>query len=118
MDEYRELRQYLAACLAQLEHRLHTIESDRPGATNPPDQDWIEQAVRRQNDVVLDQLTTEVRLQMAALQAGLARLDVGTYGKCRTCGEPITPQRLAALPYATRCLECATQAEHETRNRY
>ncbi len=118
MDEYRELRQYLAARLAELEHRLHTIESDRPGATNPPDQDWIEQAVRRQNDVVLDQLTTEVRLQMAAIQAALTRLDVGTYGKCRTCGEPLTPQRLAALPYATRCLECATQAEHETRHRY
>ena len=117
MDEYRELHQHLTARLAQLERRLHTMESDRQCAINTLDPDWAEQAAMRQNDAVLGQLTAEVRQQMAAIQAALARLEVGTYGKCRTCGEPITPQRLAALPYATRCLECATQAEHETRHR-
>ena len=117
MDAYRELRQYLTTRLAQLEHRLHTIESDRPCATNPLAMDWAEQAAMRQNDAVLDQLTAEVHLQMTAIQAALARLETGTYGTCRTCGEPITPQRLAALPYATRCLACAAQEEHETRHR-
>ena len=29
-------------------------------------------------------------------------------GMCRTCGEPIAPARLAALPSARLCIACAS----------
>jgi DnaK suppressor protein len=40
------------------------------------------------------------------IDAALARLDEGTYGRCERCGQPIAEERLEALPYATRCIEC------------
>ena len=43
---------------------------------------------------------------LAHIDSALARLDEGTYGRCERCGEPIAEERLEALPYATRCIEC------------
>jgi DnaK suppressor protein len=43
---------------------------------------------------------------LAHIDAALARLDEGTYGRCERCGQPIAEERLEALPYATRCIEC------------
>jgi DnaK suppressor protein len=43
---------------------------------------------------------------LAHIDAALTRLDEGTYGRCERCGQPIAEERLEALPYATRCIEC------------
>jgi DnaK suppressor protein len=42
--------------------------------------------------------------------AALERIAKGTYGICENCGEPIAPERLEALPYATTCLSCSAGA--------
>jgi DnaK suppressor protein len=34
----------------------------------------------------------------------LGKLDDGTYGRCDACGAPIEPDRLEAIPWATRCV--------------
>jgi hypothetical protein len=47
---------------------------------------------------------------VAAIRAALTRMAEGTYRICRTCEEPIVPQGLTALTYATQCMACATQA--------
>ena len=33
-------------------------------------------------------------------------LDAGTYGVCVTCGQPIAPERLEAMPAAAHCIDC------------
>lgn len=33
-------------------------------------------------------------------------LDQGKYGTCQTCGQPISEERLLAVPYATHCARC------------
>ena len=113
MDASLALRLSLTARLAQLERHLRAIETDRRRITNPLDPDWEEQASARHNDAVLDQLAAGDRQQMAAMRAALTRMAEGPYGICRTCEASIAPQRLAALPYATQCLVCATQAERQ-----
>ncbi|MCB0088530.1 MAG: TraR/DksA C4-type zinc finger protein [Caldilineaceae bacterium] len=40
------------------------------------------------------------------VEQALARLKDGSYGECVECGQPINPQRLEILPYATLCIEC------------
>jgi DnaK suppressor protein len=35
------------------------------------------------------------------------KLAAGTYGACDRCGADIGAERLAALPWATRCVRCA-----------
>jgi DnaK suppressor protein len=116
MDAYLEMRLHLTARLAQLERHLCEIETDRRRVTNPLDPDWEDQAPTRQNDVVLDKLAASDRQQMAAIRAALTRMTEGTYGICRTCEELIAPQRLTALPYATQCLACATEAEQQAQH--
>jgi DnaK suppressor protein len=37
----------------------------------------------------------------------LEKLDDGTYGTCDACGAPIEPDRLEAIPWASRCVACA-----------
>jgi DnaK suppressor protein len=40
------------------------------------------------------------------LSEALERIDDGTYGICRQCGQPIAAKRLAALPWAAFCVVC------------
>jgi RNA polymerase-binding protein DksA len=39
------------------------------------------------------------------IDAALVRIDDGTFGTCRVCGQPIGSERLEALPWATLCIE-------------
>lgn len=48
---------------------------------------------------------------LSQIDAALARLDAGTYGICESCGKPIPPSRLEALPYATLCIEDQSRVE-------
>jgi DnaK suppressor protein len=116
VDAYQALRQQLLHRLAHIEGRLDKVEHDRRRGTNTLDPDWEEQATVRQNDEVLDQLAEEERLQAIAIRAALQRIADGSYGRCVTCGEPIAPRRLAALPYATQCIACVTRTEQQGRD--
>lgn len=40
------------------------------------------------------------------IEAALRRLDEGTFGTCERCGNPIAEERLEAMPYATKCIDC------------
>ena len=44
--------------------------------------------------------------QLALVDEALARLEAGTFGTCVRCGRQIAHERLAALPWAARCIEC------------
>ncbi|HVC35753.1 MAG TPA: TraR/DksA C4-type zinc finger protein [Chloroflexota bacterium] len=43
---------------------------------------------------------------LSKVEEALRRFEQGTYGICEECGQPIPPERLEALPYATTCLKC------------
>ena len=43
---------------------------------------------------------------LASIDAALHRIEDGSYGRCERCGEAISEERLEALPYATKCIEC------------
>jgi DnaK suppressor protein len=42
------------------------------------------------------------------VERALEKLDDGTYGSCDRCGGPIGRERLEAVPWAVRCVRCAT----------
>jgi DnaK suppressor protein len=43
---------------------------------------------------------------LTAIEEALARIEKGTYGNCRDCGEPIAPARLNAIPWTRVCITC------------
>lgn len=70
--------------------------------------------------VVTDRITTETIqriLDEDAVQAEHARdrLAHGDYGVCEDCAQTIAPERLEALPDATRCVGCQSAWDQGTR---
>ncbi|HEX5468147.1 MAG TPA: TraR/DksA C4-type zinc finger protein [Gaiellaceae bacterium] len=43
---------------------------------------------------------------LMAIDEALVRLESGTFGTCGRCGKPIADERLEAIPYVNRCIDC------------
>ena len=43
---------------------------------------------------------------LQAINEALERIEKGTYGVCRDCGEPIAEARLNAIPWTRVCITC------------
>jgi len=77
--------------------------------THEPMENWSETIDLAQAAAARD--TSEaLRNLLDALQQdvahALARLEIGGYGICEDCSQPISIERLRAVPEATRCLNC------------
>lgn len=101
---HEAVEQELKAKLAELEARLASIKRD---VTQEHSADSAEQAQERENDEVIDAIGDETREAIFALRTALARIEAGSYGICDACGSEISSGRLAVLPEATRCIDCA-----------
>jgi len=47
------------------------------------------------------------------VRASLQRIQDGSFGACIDCEEAISPKRLAAVPWASRCIQCQNTADRE-----
>jgi DnaK suppressor protein len=54
-------------------------------------------------------LAGELQEALDAVEAAIARMAAGTFGRCENCGEEITPARLEAKPAARLCITCASR---------
>ncbi|QRM56849.1 TraR/DksA family transcriptional regulator [Sinorhizobium sp. BG8] len=87
----------------ELDRRLGRIEAD---LGSPMDPDSEERATERENDQVLEEFGNEGVKELQAINAALDRIRAGTFGICAKCGNPVSPARLKAVPYAALCEEC------------
>lgn len=55
--------------------------------------------------------------RLAEIDNALARLDGGSYGICADCAHDIPVKRLQALPFATLCVSCQSEADKRARRR-
>jgi len=63
-------------------------------------------ALQRQ---AMAQATNERRkIEIAQIDAALARMEAGDFGYCVECGDKIAPKRLELNPAIARCRECAS----------
>ncbi|SPF50813.1 Transcriptional regulator, TraR/DksA family [Candidatus Sulfopaludibacter sp. SbA4] len=47
------------------------------------------------------------------VKAALRRVGDGSFGACVQCEEAISPKRLAAVPWAQRCIQCQEAADRD-----
>jgi DnaK suppressor protein len=59
--------------------------------------------IERERDLVL---SAQARAAVDEIDQALTKIDLGTYGFCAQCGNPIPKARLKALPYAALCVAC------------
>ena len=65
-----------------------------------------------EQETAVSLLANESQL-LEQVSAALARIDQGTFGCCRECGQDVEPERLNALPYTPYCMACAARVEAE-----
>ncbi|WP_369856981.1 TraR/DksA family transcriptional regulator [Candidatus Thalassolituus haligoni] len=107
------LRSRLRQQLDELQTRSVDAERLASHRDNPLSADFAEQATERENDEVLGAISGEACIEAVAIQQALERIEQGTYGSCIECGETIESARLEAVPYAIRCLQCASRHEQQ-----
>jgi DnaK suppressor protein len=78
------------------------------------DPEFEEGAQTEHEAYTLARLTENQRRELSLIDAAIARMDAGEYGVCIDCEQEIDPRRLAALPYALLCTECAQRRERST----
>jgi RNA polymerase-binding protein DksA len=50
---------------------------------------------------------------LSEVEAALEKIQQGTYGTCEICDEPIHPDRLEFLPFASLCVTCQRKKEKQ-----
>jgi DnaK suppressor protein len=107
----RKIREHLlarrAAVLTRYKDALDRTEEEL--AT--PSSELIETATDQWDARTTSAMTEADVHTLAAIVGALRRLDACHYGICTGCGHRIEPARLAALPEAAECFDCATFAE-------
>jgi len=86
--------------LKRLDERLLQKADYGPGKGDPAIYEWELTLAMRQ--------TAQARVE--TIRQAMARCKEGRYGVCEQCGAAIDPERLEALPLATKCINCAKLA--------
>ena len=72
--------------------------------------DEIQYAAER--DLAIRNVDRESAL-LRAVKAALRRIQDGSFGVCIECEAAIARKRLAAVPWAPRCIACQEAADHQ-----
>lgn len=112
MKEYEDVRIKLIAMLEELDLRLARITNNVRHTDVPLEKDFAEMATQNENNEVMDYLGNSARTEIEMIKQAIAGIDNNQYGICQVCDEPISKERLDALPYSNMCIKCASKAEH------
>jgi DnaK suppressor protein len=82
--------------------------------TSADQMDEIQYASER--DMAIRSVDRESAL-LRDVRAALRRVQDGTFGTCIDCESAISPKRLAAVPWAPRCIQCQEVADRDRQER-
>jgi RNA polymerase-binding protein DksA len=111
MDKYDAIRRILQQKQQALIDRIEAIGNDKKRHDEPLSRDFEEQAIELENDEVIDTLDENSRKEFFAISDALRRIKTGEYGICSECGATIPMERLQAMPYTDKCVDCASDSE-------
>lgn len=99
--EKEEILKHLASSNSDLEKILEGGEG----------QDSIDLASDDIDRKLLDAIGAKNMNRITLINNALTRIDQNKYGVCISCGKKIPQERLEALPYALKCVECQSHSE-------
>jgi DnaK suppressor protein len=106
-------QEFLEQKQAELVHVLRTRDGIAIEKSADP-MDEIQYATER--DLAIRSADLESNL-LRDVQAALRRIRDGAFGTCVECVAVISPKRLAALPWALRCIKCQDAADGDRQER-
>ncbi|MDP3001293.1 MAG: TraR/DksA family transcriptional regulator [Bryobacterales bacterium] len=108
MGGFQKLLERKEADLAQVLRRRDGIAIER----SPDQMDEIQYALDR--DLAVRNVDFESNL-LRQVRDALRRIRDGSFGTCIECDWVISPKRLAAVPWAPRCIRCQDAADRDRR---
>lgn len=101
LESYAELLQSKAAELTSLAKAARNAVAIEPSA------DEIDLIVSRTEHEQAAEACNNSARTLAQIRDALRRIKTGEFGKCSKCGADIETRRLQAVPWATKCIDCA-----------
>ena len=105
-----EIQAQLEADLESVRHNLD-VESQKINANLVSNPDRSDLAYSYASQDRRRALIIQMEERLEEIQAALQRIELGTFGICTSCGNPIAPARVLALPYAELCVACQSRLE-------
>lgn len=101
----REIFEHLAAEDEEFRQILHDEDHKDAGDVATDDID----------KKLLETLGVQEQRRLNLIESALYQIESGRYGKCVSCGNKISEERLRAIPYALMCLDCKSREERRNR---
>ena len=105
----RQFQEILEQKQAELVRALR-VRDDIAIETSADQMDEIQYAAER--DLAIRSVDLDSRL-LREVRAALRRVRDGNFGICTECESAISPKRLAAVPWAARCIRCQDATDQE-----
>ena len=108
VDRFRDLLQEERQRVVDAIEYLHkenpgSIEDETEDETTDHIAETATATLDREIDYTLEENSENV---LSSIDGALERIQEGTYGACINCGQAIAEDRLAAIPWATHCIDC------------
>lgn len=102
-----ELQAVLLAQRRALFERVARAEDDLRWLDENVGPEREEEAQEETLSRLLERLDERGKAEIEGIDAALARISHGVYGRCITCEKPIPVERLRAMPTTSHCIACA-----------
>lgn len=100
----RRLRRERGQLVEEIAHLQQAIRTEIEAGTDEGDVGVFDQETNFS-------LLTTLERRLQELNQALQAIELGTYGICTRCGNPIEPSRLEAKPEAQYCVACQKVVE-------
>ena len=99
-------RKRLLEELEQLEASATPTDERREGSPFGKREEEATEALELEKRLALEK---RIKEKLVGVEHALHKFEEGTYGFCDSCGQPIDPARLEAIPEANLCIKCKAQ---------
>ena len=113
MQPIETIRNDLLRRRRTLLRRVDRIEGDLQHLERQVEPELEEEVQEENLGRLLAGLDQRGKAELAAIDAALARIETGDYGRCEDCGDLIPLERLRALPTTSTCVLCSEARERQ-----
>ncbi len=106
VQDIENLKQSLLQQRAQLVGQVNDNQSQTFNFDRENMQDPVDMAVSDREQTILLSISESERTLLDQVDSALQRIELGGYGECMNCKQPISEARLRAVPYANYCINC------------
>jgi DnaK suppressor protein len=98
-DKLLSRREGLVSQVMEVEHYSRERDSEET-------QDPADMAANAYTKELIFSMSDKDRALLEQIDESLERIELGEYGTCANCNEPVQEKRLEAIPWARYCVRC------------